>query len=251
MSEREKVEVVTIDMWRPYRDAAKDVLPAAKIIVDKFHVLKMANEATESVRRSIGKKQLDKIRRKLMNDRYVVLKRTGDLNDFDKLSLDMWSKEFPLLGQAHRLKESFYEIYEASDRFEAMERYWTWLMSVPKELEPAFGKLLRALKNWKEQIFAYFDVNPHVTNAYTESVNSLIRHVNRGGRGYSFNTLRAKLLYVGKTREYREAPYQKSDWKNDGVSEAYTGALYKIAPEYIDMGVDIATLIELYESGEL
>ncbi len=44
------------------------------------------------------------------------------------------------------------------------------------------------------EILAYFD-HP-VTNAYTESLNSLIRVMNRLGRGYSFEALRAKLLFA-------------------------------------------------------
>jgi hypothetical protein len=40
----------------------------------------------------------------------------------------------------------------------------------------------------------YFD-HP-VTNAYTESLNSLIRVMNRLGRGYSFEALRAKILFA-------------------------------------------------------
>jgi transposase len=42
------------------------------------------------------------------------------------------------------------------------------------------------------EILAYFD-HP-VTNAYTESLNNLIRVMNRLGRGYSFEALRAKIL---------------------------------------------------------
>lgn len=34
-----------------------------------------------------------------------------------------------------------------------------------------------------------------VSNAYTESVNAIARFINRIGRGYSFEVLRARLLY--------------------------------------------------------
>src|SRR5699024_4351811 len=41
----DKVELVAMDMWRPYRDAVNMVIPHAKIVIDKFHVVKLANEA--------------------------------------------------------------------------------------------------------------------------------------------------------------------------------------------------------------
>ena len=34
----DKVELVAMDMWRPYKDAVNIVIPHAKIVIDKFHV---------------------------------------------------------------------------------------------------------------------------------------------------------------------------------------------------------------------
>ncbi|HBM24913.1 MAG TPA: ISL3 family transposase, partial [Alcanivorax sp.] len=38
LKDRQKVEIVSMDMWNPYRAAVKAVLPQARIVVDKFHV---------------------------------------------------------------------------------------------------------------------------------------------------------------------------------------------------------------------
>lgn len=48
---RDQVRYATLDMWRPYRDAIQAVMPQATIVVDKFHVVRMANTALESVRK--------------------------------------------------------------------------------------------------------------------------------------------------------------------------------------------------------
>lgn len=48
LKDRQKVEIVSMDMWNPYRAAVKAVLPQARIVVDKFHVVRMANDALES-----------------------------------------------------------------------------------------------------------------------------------------------------------------------------------------------------------
>lgn len=53
---------------------------------------------------------------------------------------------------------------------------------------------------------AYFD--HRITNAYTESLNSLIRVVNRLGRGYSFDALRAKILFTEGLQKERKPKYQ-------------------------------------------
>lgn len=61
------------------------------------------------------------------------------------------------------------------------------------------------MHNWHDEIFAYFD--QPVTNAYTESANNLIRVMQRLGRGYSFEVLRAKTLYTAGVQKLETARY--------------------------------------------
>src|SRR5690606_4229632 len=68
-----------------------------------------------------------------------------------------------------------------------------WAAKIPEELVGAFSPLTTALTNWRDEVFAYFD--HRATNAYTEALNGLARVVNRNGRGYSFNVLRARIVY--------------------------------------------------------
>lgn len=75
----DKVELVAMDMWRPYRDAVNIVIPHAKIVIDKFHVVKLANEALEKIRKANREKVSAKELRQLMRDRYVLLTRRRDL----------------------------------------------------------------------------------------------------------------------------------------------------------------------------
>ena len=51
-----------------------------------------------------------------------------------------------------------------------------------------------AWRTWRPLILNYFD-DHRITNAFTESFNAKIREVYRGGRGYTFEKLRAKVLF--------------------------------------------------------
>lgn len=51
LKDPKKVEVVTMDMWSGYRTAVNEVIPSAMVVVDKFHVVKMANEQMDSARK--------------------------------------------------------------------------------------------------------------------------------------------------------------------------------------------------------
>jgi len=69
---------------------------------------------------------------------------------------------------------------------------------------PYFDPLINSMTNWKVEIFNYFDVS--ITNAYTDSLNNLIKVPNKIGRGYSFEALRAKILF---TEGYRKTKKKK------------------------------------------
>src|SRR5690554_5730414 len=68
MTNRHNVEIVSMDMWKPNRRAVQAVLPQARIVVDKFHVLRMANEALEKVGKGLGK-ELKANQRRTLNGR--------------------------------------------------------------------------------------------------------------------------------------------------------------------------------------
>lgn len=189
-----KVKLVTMDMWRPYRDAVSEVTPDAQIIVDKFHVVRMANDAMERVRKVNRGKLKPNQRRDLMHDRFILLKRQHELNDSEAFTLSHWINNYEDIATAYHLKESFYGIYEARDATEAYNRYEEWERGLTTDMRPYFDDLRKAVSNWHKEIFSYFS-HRH-TNAYTESVNNIIRHIDRDGRGYSFEVLRAKVIYT-------------------------------------------------------
>jgi transposase len=198
---RENVKVVTMDMHRPYREAAMAAFPEAQCVVDVFHVVRMANKAADSLRIAL-KDELDPAtRRKIKRDRWIIQARRRSLKAGDVILMHSWDQVVPMLSAAYRAKEDFYEIYEkARDRQEAIELWEYWLALLEPELKKPFGELIRAVTNWKPEIFAFFDYRGK-TNAYTEAMNGLTRVVNRAGRGYSLDAIRAKILYGGKKRQ--------------------------------------------------
>lgn len=253
---KEQVKYVTMDMWKPYREACQQVIPQAKIIIDKFHVVRMANNALESVRKSLRESLTTKERRLLMHDRFILLKRERDLNEEEILLLSGWTLNYPLLGEAYRLKESFYGIYDATSKVEAQQRYQSWLQSIPSELLLDFADLTRACENWHPWIMNYFD--HRITNAYTESLNSLIRATNRKGRGYSFEALRAKMLFSeGLFKKEKVKPkFNRRRQEEVGFYMSRTLMDCYLPPEPTtqiekNLGVDINKLIELLEAEQI
>lgn len=231
LPDKQQVKLVAIDMWKPYKLVIRATLPKAIIVVDKFHVVRLANKALDDYRKDIREGLSAGDRRKLMHHRFILLRRTKDLKADEKLKLEMWRAALPTLGVAYDLKEAFYSIYESKDHHQAKRLYWDWLMSVPKDLEPYFRELITALKNWETEIFAYFD--HRITNAFTETVNNLTRKIESEGRGYSFDALRAKVLYTNGFKIEKRPKFGR------------------LSRAEVNFGAPISTFIEQLEKGEI
>lgn len=238
---------MAIVMWRPYQEAIREALPGVPVVVDKFHALKMANAALDAVRKTVGGTLLPEKRRSLMRHRHVLLKRFLELNEVQRKRLDEWGKDFPILTKAHHAKERFFDIYEAPSLSEASRRYKEWDDSLSPDIRPLFGSLLTTFQNWEGPILAYFD--HRVTNACTESANNLIRAVHRMGRGYSFDVLRARILYVRHEALRMKSSRRLGKW--DRAAEEEIGYGFPSTEKEISEGVDTSTLLELAERGKV
>lgn len=236
---KEEVRYVAMDMWNPYRDAVKSVLPNARIVIDKFHVVRMANEAMEKVRKSLRGSLLPKQKRTLMHDRFILLKRKKDLNTQESLLLSTWLGIHEELKTAYTLKESFYDIWESKIKDDALKSYKAWVNNITPDMQSAFKPITTAVSNWQEEIFAYFD-HP-ITNAYTESLNNLIKVMNRLGRGYSFEALRARILYTEGIQKIRRLHFNR---------QSHYGLMTICQTPTVNYGVDIYTLTRLIETGK-
>lgn len=264
---KDKVQYVAMDMWKPYKTAVNAVLPQATVVIDKFHIVKMANEALEKVRKSMRADLTLKQKRGLMHDRFVLLKRERDLTDKERFNLDGWVQNYPLLGEAYRLKETFYGVYDAKSQPDALHAYDHWQKSIPPELNDHYHDLTRAFQNWMPDILAYF-THP-VTNAYTESLNSLIRVMDRMGRGYSFEALRAKILFTeGAHFKKKQRPKFERKKGEQGyglpTERVMNDQLFTMSrmtfdtlnqheaeETEINFGADISTLVRLIKNGKL
>lgn len=90
LPEKDRVQHVAMDMWMPYRDAVKAVMPWATIVIDKFHVVRMANDALERARKSMRGELTLRQKRGLMHDRFVLLRREADLTPEQRFTMDCW-----------------------------------------------------------------------------------------------------------------------------------------------------------------
>jgi len=177
------------------------------------------------------------------------------------MTLEAWTKEHPILGKAWVAKESFYDIWDCKTAKEAREYYKIWQVHLPPELYETFRPLVTALSNWETEVFRHFDHG--ATNAYVEALNSVIRVVNRMGRGYSFEVLRARMLFAhGHHQIRRRIQKRHEDYFERSARSARSASVDKAclmlseppsqpASPWEELGVSLSELAELIAKGEI
>lgn len=253
LRDKDRVEWVAMDMYHVYRQVVQATLPKARIVVDRFHIQRMANDALEKLRKRLRKTLPERQRLKLKDERYLLLRRQHDLKAESIAKLLEWFQRFPQLSEAHALKEGFLSIWDQKCRPTAEAAFADWRANVSEEMRPVFKDLLSAMTNWTDEIFAYFE--QPITNAYTESVNGLAKGMNRMGRGYSFDVIRARMLYdprarkAGSVQVIQPAPDPDAHKRMEFLTTSSMNRPPRMQRRTIEYGAHIPTLVKLLESG--
>jgi transposase len=186
----EQIEEVSIDLWLPYKNLVKELMPSAEVVADRFHVMKQINQELDEQRRAEkraveaqkNKKQKAEKEAKLevlKRSKYSLLKNEEDLTETQKIKLEAIKENFPNLKKMQELKEEFRKIYETSKNpTEGLLSISEWLA----KSSSVFTKSCQTIRNWFGEIISYFE--RRTTNGVVEGINNKLKLIKR--RGYGF-----------------------------------------------------------------
>ena len=194
-----------LDLSGPWRLAFDTMLPDAVQVADPFHVVKLANQRLDEVRRRVQHDTLGHRGHKadpLYRSRRLLTMADERLDDGARTKLLGLLDAGDPRGEvrtAWHAKETVRAIYDLDDPALAGE----FVARLGRDLQdddcpPEVRQLGRTLTRWRHQIAAWHQA--HVSNGPTEAVNNLIKRVKRvafGFRRFDHYRIRA-LLYAGK-----------------------------------------------------
>lgn len=181
---REMVEEVSVDMWGGFPKVIEKVFPNAKIVVDRFHVMKAVNENLNKVRKQVNFKV------KVRGAKWLLLKNKEDLNTDELAKLELVLKQSERLREAYELKEKFRGIYEETQECEEGKRkIEKWLC----EAQRIYSDAVKTIRNHLETICNYF-LN-RTTNGVMEGINNRLKLIKRQAYGFiNFENMRRRCL---------------------------------------------------------
>ena len=185
----DKVGVITCDMSLGFRKGIKNNFQNSHVVIDKFHVIKHANEGVDEVRKMESKEN-----GLLRRTKYIWLKNESSLTDKQREKKESLLKKRLRTGRAYAMRVALQDVYSEVSREGAesrLKKLCSWMMH--SRLEP-MKKLTKMLREHWEEILNYFDY-PY-TNAILEGMNSIIQNIKCRARGFRNDEYFKTMIYL-------------------------------------------------------
>lgn len=186
----DKVRDVCCDMSPAFIKGVTECFPCADITFDKFHVLKILNDAVDTVRREEQPHQPD-----LKKTRYIFLKNPENLTKKQADTLEQIKlKDLNLKTmRAYHIRLNFQEFWmqplEQAEGF--LNKWYYW--ATHSRIEPIKEAAYTIKRHWKGVMNWY---KSNLNNGILEGINSMIQAAKARARGYRTIDYLITMIYL-------------------------------------------------------
>ena len=197
-----KIAAVAMDMASAYREAVATNLPRAKIIFDRFHVMKLFNEKLSDLRRALYREATEVLQKKVLKGtRWLLLKAAENLDEKrdERKRLEEALALNRSLATASYLKEDLRQFWEQPGKKVGTLFHDGWIRRAEasgiKRLQP----MAQTLAAHRSGLLAYYDVM--ITSGPMEGTNNMIKTMKRQAYGFREKEFfKLKILAIHETR---------------------------------------------------
>lgn len=195
--QRKGITCISMDMWKPFEKAAKELLPQADVVFDRFHVSQHLGMAVDTTRRQEMRKLLKEDQEKakdLKNSRFLFLWNMDNIPEHRILSFQAARESAKKTTTVWGMKEVFRSFWDKPTIQSGREYLERWIEEALKEKIPALTKVAKMIQRNAQGILNY--LMHKITNASVESLNGRIQQLKTNARGFrSFENYRINILF--------------------------------------------------------
>ena len=197
-----RIQAVAMDMSAAYRTAVATYLPKAKIVFDRFHVVKLFNDKLSDLRRALHREATDVLQKQVLKGtRWLLLKNPENLDETkdEKKRLEEALALNKTLATAYYMKEDLRQFWEQPGKRFATAFLDGWIRRAGASGIRMLQQMAATLAAYRSGLLAYYDVR--ITSGPLEGTNNKIRALQRqayGFRDLEFFKLKLMALHEAK-----------------------------------------------------
>lgn len=203
--ERDKVEFITMDLYKPYYNLMGSLFKNAVLIADRFHIVIQARNALDNTRVKLCNKSNHNYK-KLKKHWKLILKKECDLDDkkkkFNKhFKKEMTEKEIvTYLINTNDILYNDYQIYQGivkTINSKDKDLFFNIVNNNKnnKNISKKMKKALKTFKDMEKYISNSFDYE--YSNGVVEGINNVIKQIKHTACGYKkFKHLKARVMLI-------------------------------------------------------
>lgn len=179
---RSSVEIVSMDLYSPFKRIIKDKFVNAKIVADRFHYTRLVMNALDELRLNLWRRTKGTEKKYFKNIKLSLMKKTSHSTNSDAERLLYAFELSPILKEAYRLKEIFLNIKDVEGYEEKEKAFKRWLEEAESSTIQEFKSVIKTFRQWHEYISNSFKYT--ITNGPLEGKNNLIKTLKRISFGF-------------------------------------------------------------------
>lgn len=193
LQNKENTKVILMDLSDTYRSIAKRHFPKAKVVADRFHVVRLVNQRFLETW-----KLLDEVGRKNRGLLSLMRRHEKKLKPEQRVKLYEYFKKVPGLKEVYEFKQKLMKLLLLKNQNQkACRRHVKSYLNFVNKLKSSGFKPLRTLGktlySWREEVVRMFRFSK--TNSITEGLHNKMEMISRRSFGFrNFNNYRVRVL---------------------------------------------------------
>lgn len=185
--QKKNIKLASCDMSGTYIGAIETHCPNAKLVLDRFHIVKALNKAVDDVRKEQWRNASVDERKAIKGLRWLLFRHSSNRSKKHTRTLNALRKGNRRIHRAWVLKDEFEHFWDYKAPWAAVKFLSGWITTALKSRLDPMRTFAKTLRKHKDRILTFIETR--LTNAVSEGLNRIIKIVKNRASG--FRTLQA------------------------------------------------------------
>jgi transposase len=191
-----RIEAICSDMWKPYLNVIKELIPNALHVLDRFHIAQHMGKAIDEVRAEEHRKlQENGYEAILTKTKWLLLRNRKNLKEDQEVSMKKLLKYNLKTMKAYLLKEEFSLFWTYSSPAWAGKFLDQWCTKVRRSKIEPLKKKAKMLRRHKPLILNWFKAKGELSSGVVEGLNLKAKLTARKSYGFKNPEMQKIALY--------------------------------------------------------